>query len=176
MEFRLEQSMEILERTPAVLDGLLRGLSGEWIRGNEGLETWSPFDVLGHLIHGARTDWMPRLHFILEYGASRPFDRFDRFAIFHESQGKTADELLDLFAGLRRACLRALHNLKLAPDDFKRRGSHPELGVVTLGQLVATWAAHDLDHLCQIARVIAWQYAAATGPWSAYLGAITRPL
>ena len=176
MEFRLEQSIEILERTPAVLDGLLRGLSREWVRGDEGPGTWSPFDVLGHLIHGERTDWIPRLHILLDYGEERPFDPFDRFGMFRESKDKTLDELLQVFAELRRTNLRELRSLNLTEDLLGRYGAHPELGRVTLGQLIATWAAHDLDHLCQIARVMARQYAIATGPWAAYIGAITRPL
>lgn len=176
MEFRLEQCIEILERTPAALDGLLRGLSREWIRGNEGPSTWSPFDVLGHLIHGERTDWMPRLHIILDHGETQPFDPFDRFAMFRDSEGKILDELLDTFSALRRANLRELRSMHLTQDAFGRCGTHPALGRVTLGQLIATWAAHDLDHLCQIARVMARQYAEATGPWGAYIGAISRPL
>jgi hypothetical protein len=159
-----------------VLDRLLRGLSGDWIRGTEGPGTWSPFDVVGHLIHGERTDWMPRLQRILGHGESRPFDPFDRVAMFRDSEGKTLDELLDLFTGLRRANLSELAGLKLAPADFGRRGTHPALGSVTLAQLIATWAVHDLDHLCQIGRVMAKQYAEATGPWRAYIGAISRPL
>jgi len=152
---------------------MLRGLPEDWTHAHEGGETWSPFDVLGHLIHGEQTDWMPRVRRILETGDSRPFDPFDRFAQLTASVGKKTPELLDELARLRAANLRDLVALGLAPGDLARKGRHPALGVVTLGQLLATWVAHDLDHIAQIARVLAAQYSDAVGPWRAYLRVIS---
>ena len=152
---------------------MLRGLPTGWIHAHEGGETWSPFDVLGHLIHGEQTDWMPRARRILETGDSSPFDPFDRFAQFTASAGKTMAELLDEFARRRAANLRDLAALRLTPDDLARKGRHPALGPVTLGQLLATWVAHDLDHVAQIARVLAGQYSDEVGPWRAYLRVIS---
>ena len=167
--FDLDEAMALLSRTPAALDALLRDLPDGWIRAHEGGDTWSPFDVVGHLIHGERTDWMGRARIILELGEARPFDPFDRFAQFQESEGRTLDQLLDEFAGLRRQNLQALARLTLTSADLDRRGRHPSFGVVTLRQLLATWVAHDFDHLSQIARVVARQYADEVGPWRAYL-------
>jgi hypothetical protein len=152
---------------------LLRGLPDDWVTANEGGETWSPFDVIGHLIHGERTDWVPRARIILEHGEARAFDRFDRFAQFEASKGRSLGELLDEFAGLRQQNLRELHGLRLSDADLEKRGRHPELGVVSLRQLLATWVAHDLDHVMQISRVLARQYADAVGPWKAYLRVIS---
>ncbi|HWY20643.1 MAG TPA: DinB family protein [Candidatus Acidoferrum sp.] len=181
-EFSLAESIAVLTRTPATLDALLRGLSDMWVRGNErrsnerrsneANDTWSAFDIVGHLIVGERTDWMPRAQIILEHGEARPFDPFDRFAQAKESQGKSLEQLLDEFARLRKQNLAALAALNLHPEDLARRGTHPELGVVTLSQLLATWAVHDLTHLHQISRVMAHQYRDAVGPWSAYLGVL----
>jgi hypothetical protein len=171
--FVIEEATAILARTPAALDALLRGLPDGWIGANEGGETWSPFDVIGHLIHGERTDWLPRARMILERGEARPFDTFDRFAQFRASQGRTLADLLDEFASLRSANLRALDALTLTDGDLDRRGVHPELGVVTMRQLLATWVAHDLDHIVQISRVLARQYSDEVGPWSAYLRIIS---
>lgn len=151
----------------------MRGLPDDWVTANEGGETWSPFDVIGHLIHGERTDWVPRARIILEHGEARAFDRFDRFAQFEASQGRSLGELLDEFAGLRQQNLRELHGLRLSDADLEKRGRHPELGVVSLRQLLATWVAHDLDHVMQISRVLARQYADAVGPWKAYLRVIS---
>jgi hypothetical protein len=175
--FSLRETSAILSRTPASLDALLRGLPDTWVRGNEGLthegkESWSPFDIVGHLIVGERTDWMPRAHIILNSGEARPFDPFDRFAQAKESQGKSLDQLLEEFARLRKESLAALQALNLRPEDLARRGKHPELGVVTLSELLATWAVHDLTHVHQISRVMAHQYRNAVGPWSAYLGVL----
>ncbi len=169
----LEDVTAILQRTPSVLDAWLRELPDDWITANEGGETWSPFDIVGHLIHGDRTNWMPRARMILERGESSPFEPFDRRAQFAASHGRSFASLLDEFATLRRANLRALGELNLTEADLSRRGRHPELGSVTLGQLLATWAAHDLDHLSQIARVLARQYADHIGPWRAYLRVIS---
>jgi len=163
----------ILERVPATLDALVRALPDPIVRTNEGGDTWSAFDVVGHLIHGERTDWIPRARIILEHGESRPFDKFDRFAQFTLSRGKTMHELLDEFAALRRESLQQLDALQLKDADLDRRGMHPALGPVTLRQLLSTWVAHDLDHIMQIARVLAKQHAAAVGPWRTYLRVIS---
>jgi hypothetical protein len=153
-----------------VLNVWLRDLPNEWTLTNEGEGTFSPFDVVGHLIHGERTDWMPRARMIRQYGDTRPFEKFDRLAQNRESQGKSLGELLDTFAGLRAQNLEDLRRLDLQPADFDRRGLHPELGTVTLGELLATWAAHDLTHIHQISRVMAHQTREAVGPWTDYLG------
>jgi len=167
--FSLAESLPVLERTPAVLRSLLAGLPEPWIVDNEGGESWSPFDVVGHLIHGERTDWMPRAELILSRGESETFPVFDRFAQFEASRGRSLEELLDTFAELRGANLRRLRALAPGPAELARRGRHPEFGPVTLGQHLATWVAHDLGHLGQIARVMARRYTAAVGPWRAYL-------
>ncbi len=169
----MEDGIAILSRTPSTLDALLRGLPDGWMAANEGGDTWSPFDVVGHLIHGERTDWMPRLKIILEHGESRAFDTFDRLAQMAESQGRTLPSLLDEFAALREANLRELASLQLTDADLDRRGRHPQLGVVTIRQLLATWVAHDLDHVMQISRVLARQYSEEVGPWRAYLRIIS---
>jgi len=169
-DFNLADGIAVLTRTPATLNALLRGLPNIWVRSNEGQDTWSAFDIVGHLIVGERTDWMPRLRIILEKGDSRPFDPFDRFAQAKESQGKSLEQLLDEFARLRKENLAALQGLNLQPTDFARRGKHPALGGVTLSELLATWVAHDLTHLHQLSRVMAHRYRDAVGPWSAFLG------
>jgi hypothetical protein len=171
--FTMDEAVAILERTPATLDALLRGLPEDWISANEGGDSWSPFDVIGHLIHGERTDWVPRARIIMEHGESRPFVKFDRFAQFEESKGRTLASLLDDFAALRREGLRELGALHLTNADLDRRGRHPELGIVTLRQLLSTWVAHDLDHVVQISRVLARQYSDEVGPWRAYLRIIS---
>jgi len=171
-EFSLPDAVAILTRTPVSLDALLRGLPQIWVLRNEGPDTWSVFDIVGHLIVGERTDWMTRARIILEFGEARPFDRFDRLAQFKESQGKPLDVLLDEFTRLRRENLDALQALHLQSSDLARKGTHPELGPVTLAQLLATWAVHDLTHLHQLSRVMAHQYRAEVGPWSAYLGVL----
>jgi DinB family protein len=171
--FVMEEGVAILARTPATLDALLRGLPDGWIGAHEGGQTWSPFDVIGHLIHGERTDWVPRAKIILNHGDSRAFDKFDRFAQFAASEGRTLASLLDEFAALRQDSLRELASLRITDADLDRRGRHPELGPVTLRQLLSTWVAHDLDHLVQISRVLARQYADEVGPWRAYLRIIS---
>jgi hypothetical protein len=175
--FTLPEAIALLTRTPASLDALLRGLPDIWARTNEGRcndgnETWSAFDIVGHLIVGERTDWIPRTRIILEQGEARAFDPFDRYAQVKESRGKSLEQLLDEFARLRKDNLAALRSLNLQPEDLARRGLHPELGVVTLSQLLATWAVHDITHLHQLSRVMAYQYRDAVGPWSAYLGVL----
>lgn len=164
----LDDVVAILERTPASLSALLQGLPETWVRATEGASTWSPYDVIGHLIHGERTDWIPRARHIMA-GETRPFEPFDRMAQFTESQGKRLGELLATFAKLRRENVAQLVGMNLTGEDLGRRGLHPELGEVTLGQLLATWVVHDLDHVAQIARTMAKVYSEATGPWSAYL-------
>lgn len=171
-EFNLDETIAVLKRTPATLDALLRGLPEKWVRSNEGKDTWSAFDIVGHLIVGERTDWMTRARVILENGEARPFDPFDRFAQVKESQNKSLEQLLDDFARLRRENVAALRALNLQSEDLGRRGRHPALGVVTLSQLLATWAVHDLTHVHQLSRVMAHQYRDAVGPWSAYLGVL----
>jgi hypothetical protein len=160
MEFNLPDTIAQLTRTPAVLNALLRDLPETWTLANEGADTWSPFDIVGHLVHGERTDWMPRARMILQLGYVR------------ESQGRSLEQLLDEFASLRSQNLAELRALNLGPVDLARRGRHPALGEVTLAQLLATWAVHDLTHLHQISRVLALQYQQAVGPWSAYLGVL----
>lgn len=172
MQHNLQDTISLLSRTPAALDALLRGLPETWTMRNEGEETWSTFDIVGHLIHGERTDWMPRARIILQFGESKAFEPFDRWAQERESQGKTFAQLMDEFARLRSENLNELRALNLREDDLARRGRHPALGVVTLSQLLATWATHDLTHLHQISRVMAYQYRDAVGPWSAYLGVL----
>ncbi len=166
--FNLLDALAILERTPATLNALLMGLPDTWVSATEGVGTWSPYDVVGHLIHGERTDWIPRARHIMA-GETRPFESFDRMAQFTESQGKSLGELLTTFAELRRENVATLMAINLSDADLDRRGLHPELGEVTLGQLLATWVVHDLDHVAQIARTMAKVYTEATGPWSAYL-------
>jgi DinB superfamily len=172
MEQGLQQTMSLLTRTPAALNALLRDLPEAWTLQNEGEDTWSPFVVVGHLIHAERTDWMPRVRTVLQFGESQKFEPFDRWGQNRESQGKSLDQLLDEFTRLRSENLGALRGLNLQPEDFERRGRHPSLGVVTLSQLLATWAIHDLTHLHQISRVMAHQYRDAVGPWIAYLGVL----
>ncbi len=174
MQFQLADALSILARTPAALDAMLRGLPEPWLHANEGPETWSPFDVVGHLIHGERTDWVPRLRLILEQGDARPFEPFDRFAMFEENRGKSIAELLETFATLRAQNVETVHALQLEPADLTRRGTHPALGPVTLGQLLATWVTHDMTHMAQISRVIAKQFQDEVGPWRQYIGVLNR--
>ena len=168
----LETSMALLERTPPTLTAWLGGLSDEWSRTDEGEGTFSPFDVIGHLIHGEKTDWIPRARIILEHGPSRPFDRYDRFAQSRESAGRSLEWLLEEFSRLRRENLATLRGWRLSESDLERPGTHPVLGPVTLRQLLATWVAHDMTHLHQIARTMAHQYRHEVGPWTAYLGVL----
>lgn len=170
MEQNLQDSVALLSRTPAALNALLLDLPAVWTRGNEGEDTWSAFDVVVHLIHCERDDWMPRAGMILESGETREFEPFDRWGEIRESQDKQLGLLLDEFAGLRAKNLSEVCAWDLKQEDFERRGRHPGLGVVTLSELLATWAVHDLNHLHQISRVMAQQYREAVGPWSKYLG------
>jgi hypothetical protein len=172
MEQKLQQSLALLARTPAVLDVLLRDLPETWTLQNEGENTWSAFDVVGHLIHCERTDWMPRVKMILQFGESQTFAPFDRWGHVQESRDKSLGQRLDEFGRLRSENLSELRSLNLRPEDLDRRGRHPAFGPVTLSALLATWAAHDLTHLHQISRVMAHQYREAVGPWSVYLGVL----
>jgi len=172
MSHTLSQSIALLARTPRALDVLLRDLPDEWTHVNEGPETWSAYDVVGHLLHGERADWMARTRMILEFGETRTFERFDRRAQERESEGRTLGQLLDEFALVRAKNIDDVRALNLQPADLETRGRHPVFGSVTLGQLLATWAAHDLTHLHQISRVMAHQYRDAVGPWSVYLGVL----
>lgn len=169
LTFVQQDAAAILGRTPAALDAQLRGLPEDWTNANEGENTWSPFDVVAHLIHGDRTNWLPRARMILEHGETRPFDDFQRFAHFELSKGRTLGSLLDEFAEVRTQSLGILASLEVTETDLDRRGGHPALGVVTLRQLLATWVVHDLDHVMQISRVLARQYSDEVGPWRAYL-------
>ena len=168
MNFGLDKSYEILERTPSVLRTLLSGLSDDWIMNNEGPDTFSPYDVVGHLIHGDKTDWRDRTVMILEHGTEKTFVPFDRFGQFEASKGKSLATLLDEFEKLRSDRLTWLKSLKLNEDDFDKRGNHPDLGEVTLRQLLSTWVVHDLTHIAQITRVMAKQYKSEIGPWIEY--------
>jgi DinB superfamily len=172
MEHNLPDTIALLSRTPAVLNALLRDLPEAWTLANEGADTWSPFQVVGHLIHCERTDFMERARIILHAGESRTFDPFDRWGFVREVEGKSLGQLLDEFAPLRAENLAALRALNLQQTDLALRGRHPALGVVTLSELLASWAAHDLTHLHQISRVMAHQYRQAVGPWSGYMGAL----
>jgi hypothetical protein len=171
--FDLAEAAAVLAATPALLDAWLRHLPEPWTSAREREDTWSPFDIVGHLIHGEKTDWMPRVHHLFEHGETRAFEKFDRFAQFKDSAGRTLGDLLDEFSRLRAANLERLASLQLKPEDLKRRGMHPELGAVTLAQLLATWMAHDCDHIMQIARVLGSQYSDEVGPWRAYLRVIS---
>jgi hypothetical protein len=170
MEHNLEHTMALLKRTPATLDALLRDLPEAWTFHNEGEGTWNVFDVLGHLIHCEHADWMPRAGWLLKHGESKPFEPLDRWGHAREIEGKTLGTLLDEFARSRSKSLGELRALSLQGHHLELRGRHPSLGAVTLSELLATWAAHDMTHLHQISRIIAHQYREAVGPWSKYLG------
>lgn len=172
MDFDVNEALQILRRTPAVLTALLANLPDRWVMSNEGADTWSPFEIVGHLIHGEDTDWIPRAVVILTKGETRAFEPFDRNAQFERFKGQSLAALLDTFDRLRRSNLSTLERWALTPADLMKRGRHPDLGTVTLGQLLATWTAHDLSHLAQLARVMCRQYTEAVGPWRTYL----RPL
>jgi hypothetical protein len=168
------EGLPILRRTPGVLRTLLDGIPAPWIQATEGPDTWSPFDVVGHLIHGERTDWIPRVEHILAHGDTLPFPVFDRFAQFEASKGRELAELLETFAELRAANLERFTSLRLTPADLARPGLHPALGPVTLGQHLATWVAHDLGHVAQVTRVMARRYRESVGPWREYLPILDR--
>jgi len=169
---KVEEAIAILERTPESLRAMLNGLPDVWIRATEGEKKWTPYDVIGHLIHGEHTDWIPRARHILA-GKTQPFERFDRTAQFQESKGKSLSELLTAFSEVRKKNIETLKEMNLTDADLHRKGLHPELGAVNLGQLIATWVVHDLDHVAQIARTMAKSYEQATGPWTAYLSILS---
>jgi uncharacterized damage-inducible protein DinB len=169
MSFTVEKSIEILERTPEVLETMLQNVSADWTENNEGGETWSVFDVLGHLVHGEKTDWIARMEIILSDAPDKKFAPFDRFAQFEDSEAKTLRELLEEFKGLRKKNVDVLRSKKLTTENLEQKGVHPAFGEVTLKQLLATWTVHDLDHISQISRVMAKQYKEAVGPWTQYL-------
>ena len=173
-EFDLPSGIAVLERTPATLRTMLAGLPDEWISATEGPESWSPYDVIGHLVHGERTDWIPRARIVLAQQPNRRFEPYDRFAQFRESKGKSLITLLDEFAELRAANLATLKGWNLTDTELALEAEHPELGPVTLRQLLATWVAHDLGHILQIARVMAKQYRSAIGPWTRYLSVFNQ--
>jgi hypothetical protein len=174
MTIELDEAKTLLRRTPPVLDALLRGLPETWVHENEGPDTWSSFDVVGHLVEAEETNWIPRVRHLVEHGESAVFPPFDRFGFVEKSKGKRMTDVLDVFAGARARSLRDLEALALAGPDLARRGRHPEFGSVTLGQLLATWAIHDLNHLGQIVCVLARQHTEAVGPWRAFLGVLER--
>jgi len=170
--FRLDEAIAILRRTPAVLRAALEGLDPEWINTNRGDNTFSPYDVMGHLIHGERSDWIARSRMIIEHGETRAFEPFDRFAMYEESKGKSMAELLDAFESLRERNLTTLEGMNISSELLQRRGRHPDFGPVTLQQLLATWAVHDLNHIWQIVGTMAWRYREDVGPWRQYLGVL----
>lgn len=172
MNHNLQHTIALLSRAPTALNALLRDLPEEWTLRSEGENTWTAFDIVGHLIHGDRTDWIARAKRILEFGDTKAFEPFDRLGQERASKGKSLPELLDEFAGVRSEKLGELRALNLSSADLEKRGLHPALGVVTLSELLATWAAHDLTHLHQLSRVMAYQYREAVGPWSKYLGVL----
>lgn len=169
MNFELERSLEILERTPAVLQQLLGGLSDEWTHQNEGSDTWTPYDVIGHLIHGEKTDWIPRMQIILSDNADKNFEPFDRFAQLKDSNGRSLQDLLDEFKLIREKNIDILRKQNISNEDLLKTGIHPAFNSVTLGQLLATWTVHDLNHIAQIVRIMSYQYKYAVGPWKEYL-------
>jgi uncharacterized damage-inducible protein DinB len=176
MEYQYEAAVEILRRTPATLTLFLRGLPEEWTASTEGPDTWSVYDIVGHLLHGEETDWIERTRIILEHGETRPFDSFNRTAMFEKYQGFSLDQLLVAFEQARAQNLDTLREWHITPPKLTKKGLHPALGTVTLSQLLATWVVHDLNHIGQIVEVMSRQYAEAVGPWSAYLGILTRPV
>ena len=169
MRFDLKETVAVLESTPRVLDAWLRDLGDEWVHADEGQDTFSPFDVLGHLIQGEKEDWIPRARMILQAGSLSTFEPFDRFAQLEADRGRALHELLDEFSHLRRQNLETLHAFQLGRDQLELVGMHPELGEVTLGELLSTWVVHDLGHIAQIARVMAKRYGPMAGPWARYL-------
>lgn len=169
MQFKLPEATQILERTPAVVTQMIAAIPDGWIKATEGVGTFSCYDIVGHLIHGELTDWIPRTRVILEHGETKAFEPFDRCAQFREDQTRPIGALLDQFAFMRAENLTILQGLRLSDHDLARKGTHPELGTVSLGQLISSWAVHDLSHISQIARVTAKQYSHEVGPWQPYM-------
>jgi uncharacterized damage-inducible protein DinB len=175
MKYSVKKAVEVLSNTPNVLATMLRGVSDEWSLSNYGEDTWSAFDIVGHLIHGERADWIPRMRIILEHGESRPFDPFDRYAQVKENKGKTIANLLAEFARLRAENIETLLAMKLTDEQLDKRGTHPALGQVMLRELLSAWVVHDLNHVAQIAKAMAFQYENQVGPWQAYLSILRPP-
>lgn len=169
MEYQLKDALEVLERTPKVLNSLLLGVSSQWAQNNEGKETWSPYDVVGHLVHGEKTDWIPRLEMVLSDGPKKTFDPYDRFAQFEMSKGKDISQLLHEFEVLRTQNLNTLRSKKLTESDLVKSANHPSLGHIILKNMLAAWVVHDLGHIAQVSRVMAKQYKNEIGPWTQYL-------
>ena len=165
MKYSIERSIEIMERTPTVLNNMLSGIGDDWVMNNEGPETFSPYDVIGHLVHGERTDWTARTKRILEFGDTKTFDLWNRFAQYEESKGKTLQQLLDEFVAIRKENMIWFKSLQLSETDLDKTGIHPTFGEVTLRNLLSTWVVHDLTHIAQITRVMAKQYIENMGPW-----------
>jgi hypothetical protein len=176
MEYEYHQAVEILRRTPVTLKALLDGVPDEWTNSKAGEGTWSAYHIVGHLLHGEQTNWIPRAKIILEHGEARPFDTFNRTAMFEKFTDYSLDQLLDAFAEARTQSLEELRGLSITPDKLTLTGTHSALGAVTLSQLLSTWVVHDLNHIRQIVEVMAHQYAQAVGPWKAYLAILTRPI
>ena len=170
MNFELEKSIGVLSKTPFVIESLLKGLSEDWLKNNEGENTWSPYDILGHLIHGEKTDWIPRVKIILSNSDHKTFEPFDRFAQMKRDSEIPIESLLEEFKALRTNSLKILESLQIDDLKLKEKGIHPELGEVSLKELLSTWVVHDLGHIAQISRVMAKQYKSQVGPWTAYLG------
>jgi hypothetical protein len=169
MSFDVNSAIEILERTPIVFKNLLDGISTDWTNNNEGKDTWSPYDVIGHLIHGEKTDWIPRLKIILSNQTDKSFEPYDRFAQFEMAQGKSIDTLLQEFEFLRNENINSLRRMEITKHIESQEGLHPEFGAVTIRQMISAWVVHDLGHITQISRVMAKQYSSEVGPWTKYL-------
>ena len=169
MNFQIDQAVEILSQTPATVKSLLENLSDEWTKSEANIENWTPFDIVGHLIHADETDWIPRAEIVLAQGENPTFEPFDRFAMFEKSKDKTLRELLEIFAERRAESLEKLRAMNLNADKLQLKAAHPELGEVSLEQLIATWAVHDLTHIRQIVTVLANKYAENVGAWKEYL-------
>jgi uncharacterized damage-inducible protein DinB len=176
MDYQYDDAVAILRRTPPTLTALLGGLPSAWTTTTEGPDTWSAYDIVGHLLHGDEGDWIARARIILEHGETRPFDSFNRTAMFEKYRGQSLDQLLAAFARVRARNLAALEEWHITPEKLALKGTHPALGTVTLSQLLATWVVHDLNHIGQIVEVMAHQYAEAVGPWRQYLAILTRPI
>jgi uncharacterized damage-inducible protein DinB len=174
MNYTIEEATEVLSRTPSVLRALLENLPDIFLRSNEGPDTWSPYDVVGHLIHAEKTNWIPRASGIVKQGEHYNFEPFNRTAMFEENKGKPITLLLEEFATARRESLDTLHSFYLTPDMLEKTGIHPDFGSVRLRELLATWVAHDLSHVGQIVRTMAKQYEAEVGPWKAYLSIFAK--
>ena len=173
-KFDLELAIEILSRTPSILKNWLGNLPEEWSHYKSTEESWSAFDIVGHFVHGEKTDWIPRAQIILQKEGLKVFEPFDRFAQYEVSKGKSMENLLDEFGQLREKNLAVLRGFELQPNDYELQGKHPELGIVNLRQLISTWVVHDLDHLSQIAQEMSKRYSQEVGPWQQYLGVLKR--